>query len=51
MPKQVQMPMFLVTIAVRMVIELGTFAHVYQVFRWVVFKLEYFAPCYPVLNQ
>jgi hypothetical protein len=45
------MSVFLVTVAVRVVIELGTFAHIDQVIRRVVFKLQYLATCDPILNQ
>jgi len=51
MPKQVQMPVFLVTIAVRMVIKLGTPAHIDQVVRRVVLKFDHRAPRDPALDQ
>jgi len=51
MPKQVQMPVFLVAVPMRMVVKLGATLGVNQVVWWVVLKLKHFAIRDPALNQ
>src|SRR3989339_1784650 len=50
-PKQVQMPVFLVAVTVRVVIELRAVTHVDQVIGRVVLKLQYLVTSDPVLAQ
>ena len=51
MPKQVQMPVFLVAVPMRMVVKLGATLGVNQVVWWVVLELKHFAIRDPALNQ